>query len=53
MNYTRYAHCTYPLPDEDIMNDSRTTEYDAYTNHYRCYNCRGLIEMKKREQDDA
>ena len=53
MNYTRYAHCTYPLPDEDIMDDGCPTEYDTYTNHYRCDNGRGLIEMKKREQDDA
>ena len=35
------------------MDDSRTTEYDTDTNHYRCYDGRGLVEMKKREEDDA
>ena len=43
----------YPLPDKNIMDDSRTKENDTNTNHHRSYNGRGLIEMKKREQDDA
>ena len=47
MNYTRYAHCTYPLPDEDIMNDCSSTEDNSETNDNRGHYGWSLVEVKK------
>ena len=47
MNYTRYAHCTYPLPDEDIMNDRSSTEDNSKTNDNRGHYGWSLVEVKE------
>ena len=44
---------TYPLPDEDVVYDGRSTEHDPHTNHYRGHDGGGFIEVKEGEEDDT